>query len=794
MPDLIIAVKAVNDAGPALTALHGDLAKVGSAAKDLHPHLQAAGEHTEKMGEKAHGAGGHVKELGGHVDTMKGHLSTLAPMLAGIGAAFAGAFAMKSAISSTAELGGEIQKLKRLMGGTAEAASILHFQLQETGVSFESGEKGIKKFEKALAGTADLADGIAIPTGKAMSKVLLDLGVHAEDAAGNLKPMSAILPDLAERFKEMPDGIQKTALSMNLFGKSGTDLIPFLNKGKEGLAELGAEAKKFGLVLDDKTLASLKAQKIAQREFHAALEGIQVQIGVALAPVMTFFAEQATQLAITFNENVVPAIKMASQWIKENLVPAIKEFVNSEVIPRIKEFAAVLMDTIVPAAKELATTIKEKLQGPLERLTELLGGKSTVFKDAAIVIGGVLVAAFVAWAVAAGAAAVATIAATLPIIAIGAAAALLGLALYELWKHWDELEKKYPILKTATEAVKTAFEALATWLTGTFVPNFTEGFNKVLGAAKTAYDNISTATGAVIQSIKDHWGQIEPFVRPIFIAIQTYFDVVKDAIVIGIALVRGDWEGAWNAMKQMASDILDGMLAMFGAFKDQAITAFTGIKDAVMAVDWWDLGASILRWAARGLNDVAGEIWAAAGRIADGIKDKLNPKNWIGSPVGIQNWYPYYFAQGMANLAKEAGTNADLGKIGAIVAQRMGINAGGFMTQTGGAHPQYIGGGQVGLMPAGTDTTSNAPVGYYNPTTGTTWTGSGWVQGDWWKPGDPTAAQVMAGTVKDWRFASDPAARAAGNTGRPPVNVTINGYVGDVSLLVDTMNRQVSFA
>jgi hypothetical protein len=48
-------------------------------------------------------------------------------------------------------------------------------------------------------------------------------------------------------------GRSRPRLPWQIFGKSGADLIPLLNAGKAGLKEMGDEAARFGLVIDEKT-------------------------------------------------------------------------------------------------------------------------------------------------------------------------------------------------------------------------------------------------------------------------------------------------------------------------------------------------------------------------------------------------------------------------------------------------------------------------------------------------------------------------------------------------------------
>ena len=117
---------------------------------------------------------------------------------------------------------------------------------------------------------------------------------------------------------------------------------------------------------------------------------------------------------------------------------------------RAKEVAATLMielgQKLLPAATALFSFFADTAIPTITKFTTWISGSSvgaTVFKGVLIAVGGaiagILVASFVAWAVAAGAAAVATIAATWPVLAIGAAIALLIVGVKLLIDHWGQI-------------------------------------------------------------------------------------------------------------------------------------------------------------------------------------------------------------------------------------------------------------------------------------------------------------------------------------------------------------------
>lgn len=79
-------------------------------------------------------------------------------------------------------------------------------------------------------GHGELATAMVAAGGsKEQIEVFSRLGVSVTDAAGQLRPTEDVLLDLADAFAAMPDGAEKSALAVKLFGKSGVELI--LNQG-----------------------------------------------------------------------------------------------------------------------------------------------------------------------------------------------------------------------------------------------------------------------------------------------------------------------------------------------------------------------------------------------------------------------------------------------------------------------------------------------------------------------------------------------------------------------------------
>lgn len=202
--------------------------------------------------------------------------SKLSTNMTKVGAAMLGAgaglLAVGVASADTAtSLGREVMKLQRYTGLTAEEASKLAYAAKMSGVPIDSLAVGLGKLSKTMEANAPVFD---------------KLGVSARDSDGNLRSMGEVLPDLAEKFKSMPNGPEKTAAALQLFGRSGMDLMPFLNRGKEGIKDLSDAAEKMGLVLSQDNIGAIKDHIKSQRELNAAFDGVKTQIGLSMIPVL----------------------------------------------------------------------------------------------------------------------------------------------------------------------------------------------------------------------------------------------------------------------------------------------------------------------------------------------------------------------------------------------------------------------------------------------------------------------------------------------------------------------------
>jgi hypothetical protein len=180
-----------------------------------------------------------------------------------------------------------------LVKSSISTMAALHDQSQAYGIAVEDlssyahGAELADVSSKQLAvGFRKLADGI-----ESDADVFKKLGISTRDGKGELRSLSAVLEDVADRFANMPDGIAKTAAANDLLGKSGAQMIPWLNGGKQALVDIREEAERFGTVVDSDAAAAADAFEDNLVKMKAVIRGAGNELAISLLPELVEFTD-----------------------------------------------------------------------------------------------------------------------------------------------------------------------------------------------------------------------------------------------------------------------------------------------------------------------------------------------------------------------------------------------------------------------------------------------------------------------------------------------------------------------
>lgn len=202
--------------------------------------------------------------------------------------------ALGAALNSVEALGSETRALQRITGQTAESASSLLYVATRLGVSSTSLQQGFG----LLAKNIDLN-----------ATVLGRYDLELTNADGTQKDFNTVLSIAADKYMQLGGGMKGAAFAQELFGRGGKALIPILAQGAQGIADLEAEAARYGMVLNQSTVDQVKALAIAHRDLTAATQGLGVSIGTTLLPYVASFVTLLTGIILVMQK--IPAPVMA---------------------------------------------------------------------------------------------------------------------------------------------------------------------------------------------------------------------------------------------------------------------------------------------------------------------------------------------------------------------------------------------------------------------------------------------------------------------------------------------------
>lgn len=227
----------------------GNIVRIVKDLEEVGKKAQTASEKLKAMASKD--VSGALEDFGGKAGKLGEYLGALGPMgiaagagmgvlvggLAAAGAAGAGLISwLGGATKQLMEMSGHLSDLAAKTGVSTDALQTLGFAGSLVGVSMEDIATGVSKMQKAIT------DG---------DKSFAALGLSVEKLRG-MKPEDQFIA-IAEKIAAIQDPAQRTAAAMDVFGKSGAQLLPLITSDLGAAAE---KARELGIVLGGETVAA----------------------------------------------------------------------------------------------------------------------------------------------------------------------------------------------------------------------------------------------------------------------------------------------------------------------------------------------------------------------------------------------------------------------------------------------------------------------------------------------------------------------------------------------------------
>jgi len=166
------------------------------------------------------------------------------------------------------------------------------------GASAQDFTAGIRKLSKELATGVD-------ESGQ-QSKLFRNLDIDTKNADKSVRSLSDVLPEIAEKFKGLRTGAEKSALAQQIFGKAGSKLVPLLSQGAEGVANLKKQLDELGGGFSKEAIENADAYDDALIKLNFSFFGLKSLLATSVFPMLADVVTTVTKGVVQFRS-----------WLKE---------------------------------------------------------------------------------------------------------------------------------------------------------------------------------------------------------------------------------------------------------------------------------------------------------------------------------------------------------------------------------------------------------------------------------------------------------------------------------------------
>ena len=290
-----------------------------------------------------------------------------------LGASIVGSMGL--AVTAWANAGDEVGKMSKRTGIGTTAIQELSYAAKLSGTSIEEVEVAVRKMQSSIT---DASSGV-----DTAEKSFKALGIPLSEIK-NLSPEEQF-NRISTAIADVKDPTERASLAVDLFGRSGTMLLPMLADGSDGLRKMRDEAHTFSNVMGEDTVAAAEELNDDMDRLKGAMTALWQELAMAVLPTIKSFVEALKSV-----------LTGARDWIKEN-----QTLFNT--IATLTLSVGALLSVIGPLTLGIAGAISAfiKIQGTITTLTPVVKGLWTVISGhpfiALAAAAGVAVNALLDW-------------------------------------------------------------------------------------------------------------------------------------------------------------------------------------------------------------------------------------------------------------------------------------------------------------------------------------------------------------------------------------------------------------
>ncbi|MEO0132604.1 MAG: phage tail tape measure protein [candidate division WOR-3 bacterium] len=226
------------------------------------------------------------------IGQFKRSFSALSNVAAVVGTAVVGALSKMT--YDFVRYGSEIDRLSKITGIATDSIQKLVYAAQQEHTSVEGLAVGLRNLSRTMVeaqqGTKEYVEFFKL------------VGIDFQSAADRSITLEEALLRISDAFVKIPDGAEKTAIAIKLFGRSGSELVPFLSVGRERLQALGEEFVKTGKLLSPDAVKRAKELNDQFNQLKTTIQGVALQTAETLVPVIQDLVHNLQSLLERYNK------------------------------------------------------------------------------------------------------------------------------------------------------------------------------------------------------------------------------------------------------------------------------------------------------------------------------------------------------------------------------------------------------------------------------------------------------------------------------------------------------------
>jgi hypothetical protein len=255
------------------------VAKISADATELREALAESEKDVQGLG----------KTIGRESKSWQDQFKDVGKVMAGAGATITAALGL--ATKSFVKTGSELNDLSLKTGISAKALAGLKYAAEQSGGSLNSIETAVRSLGNIMSDAGDDME--------TAQRSLNKLGLSVASLQG-LNPEQQFLK-IANAIAQIPDPMMRSALAVDLFGRSGTDMLPMLSEGAAGLQRMmEAGVKLTGWTDEGAESADTLGDSFGT--LKTASSGLFNVIGESLAPALETMTGYLTNIISDFKD------------------------------------------------------------------------------------------------------------------------------------------------------------------------------------------------------------------------------------------------------------------------------------------------------------------------------------------------------------------------------------------------------------------------------------------------------------------------------------------------------------